>query len=77
MIRNSNLFDRNWYLEQNPDVSQSKIKPAYHYLLYGGFEGRDPSPHFSSKWYLETYRDVQQAGMNPLVHYLKYGKKEG
>lgn len=77
LICNSNLFDQDWYLERNPDVSQNEIEPAHHYLLYGGFEGRDPSPHFSSKWYLETYRDVQQAGMNPLVHYLKYGKKEG
>jgi len=77
LIKSSSLFDERWYLAHNPDVVVAKIDPGQHYLLYGGFEGRDPCPHFYSARYLNTYRDVKHAGINPLVHYLKYGKKEG
>lgn len=76
-IENSNLFDKKWYQANNPDVGAAKIDPARHYLLFGGFEGRDPGPHFSSAWYLETYADVKNMVMNPLIHYIKSGKKEG
>jgi hypothetical protein len=76
LIRNSKLFDKDWYLVKNPDVAQAKVDPWLHYLLYGGFEGRDPGPNFSSRWYLNTYPDVNQARINPLTHYLRYGSKE-
>ena len=76
MITSSKLFDESYYLKQNPDVNLGGMNPARHYLLYGGFEGRDPSPEFSSNWYEKTYPDVKSAGINPLVHYLKYGKAE-
>jgi len=77
LIRSSDLFDIAWYLTNNPDVADSKVDPAYHYLWHGGFEGRDPGPDFSSSWYLHTYNDVENAGINPLVHYIRYGKEEG
>ena len=77
LVRSSDLFDKEWYLEHNPDVVQSGIDPVYHYLVYGGLEGRNPGPNFHSRWYLDTYPDVQAIGLNPLVHYLKYGRKEG
>lgn len=76
-INRSGLFDKNWYLERNPDVVQAKVDPLLHYLRYGGVEGRDPGPSFSSNWYLDTYEDVKEVGVNPLVHYFKYGRKEG
>jgi hypothetical protein len=53
------------------------MDPAQHYLEFGGFEGRDPSPYFSSQWYLEQYPDVKAAGINPLLHYLQSGLAEG
>ena len=77
VIRNSGLFDTDWYLSRNPDIAETKVDPVLHYLRSGGFEGRDPSPKFNSSWYLDTYQDVKQAGINPLSHYLRYGKKEG
>jgi glycosyltransferase involved in cell wall biosynthesis len=77
LIRSSDLFDAAWYLEQNSDVLQSDVEPARHYLLSGGFEGRDPSSRFSSRWYMATYPDVRAAGINPLAHYLLYGGREG
>jgi glycosyltransferase involved in cell wall biosynthesis/SAM-dependent methyltransferase len=77
LIRSSDLFNEAWYLENNHDVIQANMDPALHYWIYGGFEGRDPGPKFSSDGYLDTYPDVRIAKINPLVHYLKYGQKEG
>jgi len=77
LVKNSDFFDKDWYLSNNPDVAAAKIDPIEHFLLHGGFEGRDPSRRFSSMFYLNTYPDVFKAGTNPLVHYLLYGKDEG
>lgn len=70
LIKSSDLYDERWYLARNPDVAQSKIDPAKHYLLMGGIEGRDPGPNFSSLAYLESYPDVRKRSINPLVHHL-------
>ncbi|MBL0268171.1 MAG: hypothetical protein IPP99_05810 [Chitinophagaceae bacterium] len=76
LLRMSDLFDKNWYLANNPDVAQAKVNPWLHYLRYGGFEGRDPGPNFCSGWYLDTYKDVKEARINPLIHYSRYGRAE-
>lgn len=76
LIKNSDLFDHQWYLTQNPDVRESGIDPARHYLLFGGFERRDPSTNFSSQGYLDLHSDVKESGINPLEHYLRHGDKE-
>jgi hypothetical protein len=75
-VQKCTLFDRDWYLENYPDVAAANIDPVRHYLLYGGFEGRDPGPDFSSSRYLNTYPDVVDSGINPLVHYLRFGNRE-
>jgi glycosyltransferase involved in cell wall biosynthesis len=77
LIRASNLFDVTWYLTNNPDIALANIDPALHYLRHGGFEGRNPSPNFSSSYYLSTYSDVKKSGINPLIHFIKFGKNEG
>lgn len=76
LIKNSQLFDSKWYLEQYSDVRATGMEPARHYLLFGGFENRDPSLNFSSQGYLDLYPDVKKSGMNPLEHYIRYGEIE-
>jgi len=76
LIKNSSLFDKDFYLNTNPDVRDSGINPIMHYIKFGWKENRDPSPEFSTSWYLKTYKDVKEANINPLFHYLKYGIKE-
>lgn len=76
LMRASGFFDKDWYLKNNPDVAKANVDPLLHYYNYGGLEGRDPGPNFSSSWYLDTYADVRTAGINPLLHYLKYCKTE-
>jgi lipopolysaccharide biosynthesis protein/predicted HAD superfamily hydrolase len=68
-IRNSLFFDPDFYLEKNPDVSESGVDPAEHYLRYGGFEARDPGPLFSTQEYLRRNPDVAAAGVNALLHH--------
>lgn len=77
LLLSSNLFDADWYLEHNLDIYNSRLKPVDHYLLHGGYEGRDPSARFASQAYLDAYPDVKQANINPLIHYLRFGRAEG
>ena len=77
LIRSSGLFDKDWYLAHNPEITNAKINPVRHYLQVGGLEGRAPGPNFNSAWYLETYADVKNARINPLVHYLRSGRQPG
>ncbi len=77
IIKNSNLFNKRWYLKKYPDVKEAGINPIKHYLRYGWEEGRDPSVKFNTKFYLDKYKDIRIAGVNPLVHYIRNGKKEG
>ena len=74
-VKQSGFFDAKWYLSKYPDLNSAKIDPLEHYLKFGGYEGRFPSPHFDSKWYLSQYPDID--GLNPLVHYIRFGKKKG
>lgn len=77
LIRNSALFDAEWYLERYTDVASAGSDPAIHYLVNGWKEGRDPSPSFSSKAYLRLNSDVATGDFNPLLHYILHGEAEG
>lgn len=75
LLRQSDLFDKKWYREKNPDVPEGA--EIQHFLRFGGKEGRAPSEKFDAAGYLEANKDVAYRGLNPLVHYLKWGKEEG
>jgi hypothetical protein len=75
-IRNSAFFDADFYLNSNPDVGASGMDAALHYLAFGGREGRDPGPSFSTQEYLLQFPDVAASGLNPLAHYEMYGRHE-
>jgi hypothetical protein len=77
LVAGSGLFDRDWYLKNNPDVRKSGLDPVLHYLKFGAAEGRKPNPLFDSDWYLQQYPDVRATNINPLVHYLRHGAAEG
>jgi hypothetical protein len=75
-VRNSLFFNSAHYLETNPDVRAAGMDAAFHYLVHGSKEGRDPGPFFSTKAYLARYPDVAEAGHNALVHYETLGRRE-
>ncbi len=76
-IKQSGLFDENYYFLQNPDVREADVDPLMHFVKFGWREGRNPSPVFDTSFYLSSYQDVKEAGINPLVHYIKFGLSEG
>ena len=76
LIASSGLFDRDWYLKENPNIRRTAVPPVLHYLLFGAAAGRDPSPLFDGDWYLSQHPDARRAGDNPLVHYLRHGALE-
>jgi hypothetical protein len=76
-IQKSGFFDVGFYLRNYADVKQSGMNPTRHYLLYGGFESRNPSEKFDTSLYLDQNPDVKASGLNPLLHYIRFGKAEG
>lgn len=76
IILNSVFFDADFYLEQYPDVRDSGISPALHFLMNGGYEGRNPSKYFLTREYLFWNPQVEEVGLNPLVHFELYHNTE-
>lgn len=72
----SGLFDETYYTTTYPDVAKSGADPIIHFLKFGAYEGRNPSPGFNSAFYLNSYADVRNKGMNPLLHYINFGQAE-
>ena len=51
LIRNSGLFDADFYCARYPDVAESGLDPVDHYLRIGAARGYDPSPLFDTGYY--------------------------
>jgi len=77
LLKNTDLFDAQWYGERYRDVVNFPDGAEAHYLKYGWKMGRDPGPEFSTQGYLDKYPDVIKAGVNPLIHFLQIGLREG
>ena len=73
-IKETDLFDEKFYLEQYHNVAKSNIDPLIHYLFYGGNEGKYPSLKFNGNQYQNTYKEALNT--NPLVHYILKGQYE-
>ena len=73
-LRQSPLFDCNYYLTKYPDVI---IDPVIHFVLIGAEKGYNPSKNFDTLFYLEHYPEVKDSGLNALGHYVEFGRAEG
>jgi hypothetical protein len=51
LIRNSGLFDADFYGARYPDAAESGLDPVDHYLQIGAAKGYDPSPLFDTGYY--------------------------
>lgn len=76
IIKNSNFFDIDFYLETYQDIKLAGLDPIKHYILKGALEGRKPNREFDTSFYLTEYNDIDINKINPLVHYILYGEKE-
>jgi hypothetical protein len=77
LIKQSDIFDERYYLDQVDGPRELPGNSIEHYLAVGAARGLNPHPLFNSKFYLNRYPDVSSAGMNPLVHYISHGASEG
>ena len=72
-IKELDLFDNDYYLENNKEIKQSNVDPLIHYLSIGHKEHKNPSEKFDNDYYLNKNLDLKHKNMNPLIHYVLYG----
>ena len=77
ILKDSVLFDSEWYVSQYPDVSLSGLDPEIDYLRFGVLLRRNPSNDFDGVQYRREYIDVRKTGINPLIHFELYGRSDG
>ena len=76
LVKNSGLFDFDFYKNESNLIFSSEKLALLHYLEFGYKKGFNPNSSFFGNSYLDFNDDVSGHNWNPLVHYLKYGKKE-
>lgn len=77
ILKKSDLFDPDLYLEMYPDVKNAGMDPYLHYVTYGYKENyRRPFPNFSNSFYKNAYLDNSNS-WNPLTHYILIGENKG
>ncbi|MCJ2039276.1 glycosyltransferase [Methylobacterium sp. J-059] len=77
LLEKSGLFDEKYYLAENRDVVRSKLDPLDHYVRYGAYECRDPSPKFENEFYKATYPVYLDEFNGAIDHYLRIGQRVG
>ena len=73
LLKRTELFDRTWYLDSNPDVAASGIPPLRHYAAYGDQENRWPMPLFDPGYY-RARAQGRLHRVNALLHYFHVGR---
>lgn len=75
------VFNKDYYLQKNPDLVTAKVDPVAHWQSSGAKEGRNANASFSVREYLENYEDLRKAfGTNYIAaieHYVTNGISEG
>ena len=77
VIRDSGLFDAEYYLANNPDVEESGDDPLVHFCEEGWRQFRSPRPGFNVWWYWVQHLGPERDDLNPLVHYATIGRDAG
>jgi len=75
-IKNSGLFDEEFYYKSYEDVKISGVDAVTHYVLYGHDEGRLPNLEFDKAEYERLYKASIEGNENLFAHYIKRGGKE-
>ncbi|MDD3815373.1 MAG: glycosyltransferase [Desulfocapsaceae bacterium] len=71
------MFDRDYYLLTNPDLTKWTLIPLVHYLRTGWREGRRPNPFFDPLFYIRNYPESAAGKEEPLYHYIREGWRKG
>ena len=76
-LRESGLFDADFYARYYPEVPASGFDPFVHYMLYGHKESRFPHQLFDIEHYGHQVPEHEREGLNPLLHYFERGGAAG
>ena len=68
IIKQSGLFDLDFYEKKYKDVSQKKLDPIRHFIRYGHRENRWPNEFFDPALYKRIY--TIEGDITPLTHYI-------
>ncbi len=74
-IRSSGVVDRRWYVWRYPDSVGGEAGAVDHYIRFGIWEERDPSPLFSCRDYLERARSPR--GIPAMLHFTLTNDADG
>lgn len=66
-VEKSPLFDAGWYRSAHPDLQDSPLPPAEHFLRHGLFEGRNPGPAFRTLAWFAEHPEALDSRQNPLL----------
>lgn len=75
IILESNLFDKTYYLNHNPDVEKSGRNALEHWINNGYEESRNPNIRFNNLFYRTSY--LTEEKWNSLTHFIKIGEPLG
>ena len=76
-IRRSDLFDRQYYRDTNPDLHPLfRAFPERHYVIFGEAEGRAPRPDFDPRAYLRLNPDLAGWAGHAFEHHVLHGHRE-
>ena len=76
-LKNSGIFDHDFYLRSNPDVASRGEDPLVHYLRYGWREGRCPGPLFDPEYYGGQLAEEEAGTFEPVQHFISTGWRMG
>ena len=74
LIKKSGLFDKQYYLDNNPDVLKADMNPLWHFLRFGWKEGRNPSRDINLRKFLMNdceLSNIKIGDLYPLLGKLK------
>ncbi len=77
IVRESGLFDAEYYLRLYPLIEHSLRSPLEHYVGHGEREGRMPNAFFNPSFYAQQLGSVENEWHSLLVHYIKEGSRKG
>lgn len=77
-IRESGLFDRDFYRRQHPQLLPMFLHfPERHFVAFGEEAGFFPRPNFSPGAYSRLNQHAGVSGMPPFLHFIDRGRDEG
>ena len=76
------IFDKEFYINEYPEVKEYQYPPIYHYYLIGIRQNKFPNENeklksFNPDFYSNEYPGFKKTKLTPNEHYIQYGKSEG